>query len=87
MCACYVDLDRSARDVKITDTLPEGSKLLSGSVSTTIRTIAEGSSAQNTYTISFTTGGSGMALPLASVSYLAEEGATQVRARSVRQDL
>ena len=70
---------RTAKDIKLVDHLPAGAKLLSGSITSTIPKLADGSSATHTYVMSFTTGGSGMALPLATVTYLAEEGSTQVR--------
>ena len=70
---------RTAKDIKLVDYLPEGAKLLSGSITSTIPTLADGSSATHTYVMSFTTGGSAPLLPLATVTYLAEDASTQVR--------
>mmetsp|Transcript_7726 Transcript_7726/g.23204 ORF Transcript_7726/g.23204 Transcript_7726/m.23204 type:complete len:224 (-) Transcript_7726:368-1039(-) len=72
----------SAKNVRIADVLPSNAKLLSGSLDATIPTIAEGSIAKHSYTIMFTTGGSGTAMLPAKVTYIAEEGSEQVGSSS-----
>lgn len=67
----------SAKAVTLEDVIPSNATLLDGSLTATFPRIAEGSSVQHTYTMTFNAGGAGMVLPSASVKYQAEEGSVQ----------
>lgn len=71
-------LCRSAKSVSVKDTLPPGASLLSGSLDVEFPVLASGSSVNHSYVMTFAAGGSGLVLPVASVTYDAEEGTQQV---------
>lgn len=68
----------SAKAIQLKDNLPPGASLVEGSLDASFPILSSGSSVQNKYVMIFTTGGSGLALPVATVTYQPEEGATQV---------
>eukprot|EP00798_Chlamydomonas_sp_ICE-L_P017564 gene17564-23887_t len=63
----------TARKVQMTDFLPEGAILKSGEVGATWEKIAVGSHAKHSYTITFTTGGKSVQLPLAVIKYIPDD--------------
>ena len=64
--------------MSVKDTLPPGASLLSGSLDVEFPVLASGSSVNHSYVMTFAAGGSGLVLPVASVTYDAEEGTQQV---------
>ncbi len=71
---------RSARSVHVVDTLPENCKIIDGSLETTWPVLAEGSSVNASYVVQFTSGGT-ILLPLAKITYMAEDKSKQASMR------
>lgn len=63
----------TASNVQLEDILPEGAKLLDGSLAATIPKISVGSQVKHSYVIVFTTGSPKVALPIATVTYAADD--------------
>ncbi len=70
---------RSAKNIELKDTLPPGSTLIEGSTEATYPVISSGSSVKTSYVMKFITGGSGFALPVATVTYEPDPDSKQVR--------
>eukprot|EP00798_Chlamydomonas_sp_ICE-L_P031223 gene31223-6373_t len=63
----------TASNVVLEDYLPEGAILVDGELKTTWGKIAVGSHAKHTYSMIFSTGGSSIMLPLASIKYTPDD--------------
>lgn len=67
----------TAKDVNLLDLLPSNAVLVEGTLQASFPRIAEGSRVKHSYVMSFTSGGAGQMLPLAQVTYKADDTTTQ----------
>jgi hypothetical protein len=68
----------SAKKIELKDQLPPGAKLVDGSLEAEFPVLSSGSTVEHTYVMQFVSGGSGLMLPVATVTYRPEDAATQV---------